>query len=50
MIGFIVGVALIVVAVFIWVGHIPVEHAIALLMGAIGVLTLAGRWLWRDWP
>jgi hypothetical protein len=50
MIGFIVGVVLIIVAVFMWVGHVTPEHAIAILTGAIGILVLAGRWLWRDLP
>jgi hypothetical protein len=48
MVGFIAGIVLIIVAVFMWVGHISPEHAIALLTGAIGVLVLSGRYLWRD--
>lgn len=48
MIAFIVGVALVIIAVFMWVGHITPEHAIALLTGAIGVLVLAGRYIWRE--
>ncbi len=42
MVGFIAGIVL------MWVGHISPEHAIALLTGAIWVLVLSGRYLWRD--
>lgn len=48
MIAFAVGIILIIVAVFMWVGHITPEHAIALLTGAIGVLVLTGRYIWRE--
>jgi hypothetical protein len=42
MVAVLVGVVLIIVAVFMWVGHITPEHAIAILTGAIGVLILLG--------
>jgi hypothetical protein len=42
MLAAIIGIILIIVAVFMWVGHISVEHAIALLTGAIGILILLG--------
>jgi hypothetical protein len=42
MLAVIIGIILIIVAVFMWVGHITPEHAIAILTGAIGVLILLG--------
>jgi hypothetical protein len=42
MVSIIIGIILIIVAVFMWVGHITPEHAIALLTGAVGVLVLIG--------
>jgi hypothetical protein len=45
MISIIIGIVLVIIAVLMWVGHIPVEHALALLTGAIGVLILLGGFL-----
>ncbi len=42
MVAVLIGVILVIVAVFMWVGHITPEHAIAILTGAIGVLILLG--------
>ncbi len=38
MIAALIGLALVVVAVVLWVGGLTVAHAVAILIGAIGVL------------
>jgi hypothetical protein len=40
MVAVIIGIILIIVAAVEWFGHISLEHALALLVGAIGVLIL----------
>ena len=40
MVSVIVGIILVVVAVVLWLGHISTEHALAILIGALGVLIL----------
>jgi Flp pilus assembly protein protease CpaA len=40
MVSVIIGVVLVIVAVVLWVGHLSVEHALAILIGALGVLVL----------
>ncbi len=40
MLSVIIGIALVIVAVVLWLGHISVEHALAILIGLIGVLVL----------
>jgi hypothetical protein len=52
MVAVIIGIVLIIAAVVMWVGHISVDHAIAILTGAIGVLMLLGgvvpgTYFWR---
>jgi hypothetical protein len=41
MLAIIIGVILIIVAVFMWVGHITPEHAIAILTGASSSFSVA---------
>jgi hypothetical protein len=38
MIAVLIGLALVVVAVVLWVGALTVAHAVAILIGALGVL------------
>lgn len=41
MLAVLIGIALIIVAVVLWVGGLSVVHALAILIGAIGVLLVA---------
>jgi hypothetical protein len=45
MVSVVVGIVLVIVAVVLWLGHISLEHALALLIGAAGVLVLLGGFL-----
>jgi hypothetical protein len=36
----IAGIVLVIVAVVLWVGHLSVDHALAILIGIVGVLIL----------
>jgi hypothetical protein len=40
MVSVIIGIVLVVVAVVLWLGHISAGHALAILIGAAGVLML----------
>jgi hypothetical protein len=38
MVSILAGIVLVIIACVLWFGHIPVTHALALLIGIIGVL------------
>jgi spore maturation protein SpmA len=40
MVSVIVGVLMIILAVILWVGHISLPHAVAIMIGLIGLLVL----------
>ena len=40
MLSVLIGIALVIVAVVLWLGNITVPHALAILIGLIGVLVL----------
>ena len=40
MIAALIGIALVIVAVALWLGGISIAHAVAILIGALGVLLL----------
>jgi hypothetical protein len=40
MLSVLIGIALVIVAVVLWVGNITVPHALAILIGLVGVLVL----------
>lgn len=42
MISVLIGIVVIIIAVLEWVGHIPVNHALALIIGIIGVSIILG--------
>jgi hypothetical protein len=42
MLSVIVGIIVVIFAVFEWVGHIPVNHALAIIIGILGVLIILG--------
>jgi hypothetical protein len=41
MIALVIGIVLIIAAVFEWLGHLTTGHAVALLLGAAGILLVA---------
>lgn len=42
MLSVIIGIAVVIFAVFEWTGHIPVSHALAVIIGILGVLIILG--------
>lgn len=42
MVSVIAGIVLVIVAVILWLGNITVPHALAILIGVIGVLCILG--------
>ena len=41
MLAVLIGIVLIITAVVLWVGHLTTGHAVAILIGALGVLLVA---------
>ena len=42
MLSVLIGVIVVVVAVIEWFGHIPVNHALAIILGILGVMIILG--------
>jgi hypothetical protein len=38
----IAGITLVIVAVILWFGHVTLDHAVAILIGVVGVLVILG--------
>lgn len=42
MFSVIAGIVLVIVAVILWFGHVTLDHAVAILIGVVGVLVILG--------
>lgn len=49
MFALILGIVVIIIAVFEWVGHVSIDHALAILTGLIGIMILLGA-VGDRWP